>query len=146
MTGVAFLSPTTRGCEMSSPARRLLSPAEYLAGERASSVRHEFFAGELFAMAGASWEHSLIKDNLARELGNRLLDGDCRVVTSDLRVKVDATGLYTYPDILVVCGEPAFEDQQFDTLLNPRVLVEVLSETTEKYDRGTKFRHYRQVA
>ena len=97
-------------------------------------------------MAGASWEHSLIKDNLARELGNRLLDGDCRVVTSDLRVKVDATGLYTYPDILVVCGEPAFEDQQFDTLLNPRVLVEVLSETTEKYDRGTKFRHYRQVA
>ena len=123
-----------------------LSPQEYLARERCADWRSEFYRGEMFAMAGASWEHTLIKDNLAREAGNRLKDGPCRVVTSDLRVKVSATGLYTYPDLVIVCGEPQFEDQVQDTLLNPRVIVEVLSDSTEKYDRGTKFGHYRQLA
>jgi len=99
----------------------------------------------MFAMAGASWAHTLIKDNLARVAGNQLQSGPCRVLTSDLRVKINATGLYTYPDVVIVCDEPQFEDNMFDTLLNPRVVVEVLSESTEKYDRGTKFAHYRQL-
>jgi Uma2 family endonuclease len=130
---------------MSTVAKPLLSPQEYLVRERRADFRSEFYRGEMFAMAGASWEHTLIKDNLARETGNQLKAGPCRAVTSDLRVKVTATELYTYPDIVVVCDEPKFEDDHFDTLLNPRVLVEVLSDSTEKYDRGTKFAHYRQI-
>jgi Uma2 family endonuclease len=131
--------------EMSTAEKTRLTAQEYLAQERRADVRSEFYRGEMFAMAGATWEHTLIKDNLAREAGNRLHDGPCRVVTSDLRVKVNATGLYTYPDIIVVCDEPQFEDSLFDTLLNPRAVVEVLSDSTEKYDRGTKFAHYRQI-
>jgi Uma2 family endonuclease len=96
-------------------------------------------------MAGTSFRHSLIKDNVSGETRNQLRNGPCRVVTSDQRVKVKNTGLYTYPDIVIVCDEPQFEDKMFDTLLNPRVLVEVLSDSTEKYDRGTKFDHYRQL-
>jgi Uma2 family endonuclease len=130
---------------MSTAARRLLTPQEYLAKERAAEFRSEYLRGEMFAMAGASWEHTLVKDNLAGELRNQLKGGPCRALTSDMRVKVDATGLYTYPDIVIVCEEPQFEDKVFDTLLNPRVVVEVLSDSTEKYDRGAKFGHYRHV-
>ena len=130
---------------MSTVPKRLPSPQEYLALERQADFRSEFYGGEIFAMAGASWEHTLIKDNMAREAGNQLKSGPCHVLTSDLRVKITATGLYTYPDIVVVCDEPQFEDDKFDTLLNPRTLVEVLSDSTEKYDRGIKFGHYRQL-
>ena len=130
---------------MSTVPKRLLSPQEYLAKERLAEFRSEFYRGEMFAMAGASWEHTLAKDNLARETGIQLKSGPCRVLTSDMRVKVDATGLYTYPDIVVVCDEPQFEDDEFDTLLNPRVIVEVLSDSTEQYDRGAKFAQYKQV-
>ncbi|MGO9467182.1 MAG: Uma2 family endonuclease, partial [Isosphaeraceae bacterium] len=133
------------GYEMPTVAKTYLTAEEYLARERLANFRSEFYRGEMFAMAGASWEHTLIKDNLARLAGNQLEGGPCRVLTSDLRVKISATGLYTYPDIVVVCDEPQFEDNQFDTLLNPRVVVEVLSDSTEKYDRGTKFAHYRQL-
>ncbi len=130
---------------MPTVAKTYLTAEEYLARERLANFRSEFYRGEMFAMAGARWEHTLIKDNLARLAGNQLEGGPCRVLTSDLRVKISATGLYTYPDIVVVCDEPQFEDNQFDTLLNPRVVVEVLSDSTEKYDRGTKFAHYRQL-
>ena len=130
---------------MSTAPTRRLSPQEYLAQERRADFKSEYLRGEVFAMAGASYEHTLVKDNLARKAGNQLENGPCRVLTSDMRVKVNATGLYTYPDIAVVCEEPQFEDKQFDTLLNPRTLVEVLSDSTEKYDRGAKFRHYRQI-
>ncbi|MSR60588.1 MAG: Uma2 family endonuclease [Planctomycetaceae bacterium] len=130
---------------MSTAPQRLLTPQEYLTQERASDRRHEYFQGEVFAMSGASWPHTLIKDNVAWETRNQLQGGPCRVVTSDLRVKVSATGLYTYPDIVIVCDEPQFEDDQFDTLVNPRVIVEVLSDSTEKYDRGAKFANYRQL-
>jgi len=130
---------------MSTAPRKLLTPQEYLAKERQADFRSEFYRGEMFAMARASWEHTLIKDNLAHEAASQLKGGPCRVLTSDLRVKVSATGLYTYPDIVVVCDEPQFEDKMFDTLLNPRVVVEVLSDSAEKYDRGTKFAHYRQI-
>ena len=130
---------------MSTVPRSLLTPQEYLERERRAETRSEFYRGEMFAMSGASWEHTLIKDNFSREAGLKLKGGSCKVLTSDLRVKVDASGVYTYPDIVIVCQEPQFEDQVFDTLLNPRVIVEVLSESTEKYDRGLKFGNYRQL-
>jgi Uma2 family endonuclease len=130
---------------MAANPTRLLTPQEYLAQERLAEFRSEYYRGEVFAMAGASWEHTLVKDNLARESGMQLKDGPCRVLTSDLRVKVDASGLYTYPDVIIVCEKPQFEDDVFDTLLNPRSLVEVLSDSTEKYDRGAKFAHYRKI-
>ena len=130
---------------MSTARNRLLSPQEYLAQERRADFRSEYYRGEMFTMAGASWEHTLIKDNLAGEARNQLKAGPCRVLTSDPRVKVNATGLYTYPDIVIVCEEPQFEDDVMDTLLNPRTLVAVLSDSTEKYDRGVKFGHHRQL-
>jgi Uma2 family endonuclease len=130
---------------MSTVPRSLLTPQEYLERERRAETRSEFYRGEVFAMSGATWEHTLIKDNFSREAGLRLKGGPCKVVTSDLRVKVDASGLYTYPDIVIVCQEPQFEDNVFDTLINPRAIVEVLSESTEKYDRGSKFENYRLV-
>lgn len=130
---------------MSTASKRLLTAHEYLALERSAEFKSEYLNGEMFAMAGASWEHTVIKDNLAGEARNQLKNGPCRVLTIDMRVKVNATGLYTYPDIVIVCEEPQFEDKVFDTLLNPRSVVEVLSDLTERYDRGAKFGHYRQV-
>jgi Uma2 family endonuclease len=130
---------------MSAVPKRLLTPQEYLAQERLAEFKSEYFRGEVFAMAGTSFEHCLVKDNLAREAGTQLKEGPCHVVTSDMRVKVDATGLYTYPDIAIVCDKPQFEDDVFDTLINPRALVEVLSDSTEKYDRGAKFANYRKI-
>jgi Uma2 family endonuclease len=130
---------------MSAVPKSSLSPQEYLNIERKAPYKSEFYRGEMFAMAGASEELCLVKDNLAREVGYQLKTGPCRVVTSDLRVKVDPTGLYTYPDVVVYCDRPRFEDETFDTLLNPQIIVEVLSDSTERYDRGAKFRHYRQI-
>jgi Uma2 family endonuclease len=131
---------------MSAATKLKFTPEEYQARERRAEFKSEYFRGEIFAMAGASYDHTLIKDNLAREIGNQLKNGPCRVLTSDMRVKVEAAGLYTYPDIAVVCDDPKFEDAEFDTLLNPRVIIEVLSNSTERYDRGAKFRHYRNLA
>jgi Uma2 family endonuclease len=131
---------------MSAATKLKFTPEEYHARERRAEFKSEYFRGEIFAMAGASYDHTLIKDNLAREIGNQLKNGPCRVLTSDMRVKVEAAGLYTYPDIAVVCDDPKFEDAEFDTLLNPRVIIEVLSNSTERYDRGAKFRHYRNLA
>jgi Uma2 family endonuclease len=130
---------------MSLVLKPFLTPQEYLAIERKAEFKSEFYQGEMFAMAGASFEHTRIKDNVARHAGNQLADGPCQILTSDMRVKVDETGLYTYPDIVVICEEPRFEDNVFDTLLNPRVIVEVLSDSTEEYDRGTKLKHYRKI-
>jgi Uma2 family endonuclease len=130
---------------MSTAEKRRLTPAEYLALEVASEGRHEFFGGEMFAMSGGSYWHNLVKDNLAHALRNRLAGRGCTVLTSDQRVKVDATGLYTYPDVVVFCGRPVFEDGVHYSATNPLVLAEVLSDSTEKYDRGVKFGHYRQL-
>jgi len=127
-------------------AKRSWTAAEYLAWERTSPEKHELLAGEIFAMAGATFAHNKIVLNLAAELRSALRDRPCDVTSSDLRVHVPATGLYTYPDATVVCGDPRFEDDKLDTLLNPTVLIEVLSESTEGYDRGKKFRHYRSIA
>ncbi len=134
---------------MSTAEKRRLTPQEYLAIDEASEIRHEFLDGEIFAMSGATFWHTLIKDNLSQVIRNKLAAkdaNDCYVLTSDQRVKVSATGLYTYPDILICCGEPVFDEGIRNTLVNPRVLIEVLSESTERYDRGAKFGHYRQLA
>ena len=121
-----------------------LTAAEYLAIERKAETRSEFFAGEMFAMSGASREHNLISLNLGGELRQQLKDRPCEVYTTDMRVQVP-TGLYTYPDVVVTCGNPKFEDDHVDILLNPILLIEVLSDSTADYDRGTKFKHYRQI-
>ena len=123
-----------------------LSREEYLALERASCEKHEFASGEMFAMAGGTREHSLICANLLRELGTALLERPCEVHTADLRVKIVATGRYVYPDATVVCDEPRFEDEHADTLLNPNLVIEVLSDSSEAYDRGDKFAQYQGVA
>ncbi|MBE0544443.1 MAG: Uma2 family endonuclease [Verrucomicrobia bacterium] len=124
---------------------RHLTEAEYLAIERAAEFKSEFFDGEMFAMAGGSPMHSLIATNLAREVGNRLKGRPCVPFNSDLRLKIMATGLHTYPDLSVVCGPLEFADQEEDTIINPTLLAEVLSDSTEGYDRGKKFEHYRQI-
>lgn len=121
-----------------------LTEAEYLEIERRAEFKSEFFDGEMFAMAGGSPAHSLIASNLIGELRARLKGGACLVYNGDLRVKIEATGLFTYPDVAVVCGQRLFLDG--DTLLNPTVIAEVLSDSTEAYDRGKKFEHYRQIA
>lgn len=123
-----------------------LSPEAYLRLERQAETRSEYLDGEVFTMAGASEAHNLIATNLTASLVVRLKDRPCKVYSSDMRVKVSATGLYTYPDVVVVCGHPQFEDRQRDTLLNPTVIIEVLSPSTESYDRGGKFDHYSTLA
>jgi Uma2 family endonuclease len=130
---------------MSTVPKRLLTPDEYVAQERSATFKSEYYQGETFAMAGASREHNLIVGNVVREVGNGLKGQGCEVYPSDMRVKVSATGLYTYPDVTVVCGTPEFEDEHRDILLNPTVLVEVLSESTEAYDRGVKSEQYRKL-
>lgn len=130
---------------MSTAPMRKLTAAEYLVIERAAPSRSEFYAGEMFAMAGASPAHNRIKDNLIVALGGALRGTGCCTMSSDQRVRVDATGLYTYPDVLVLCGPGEFAPDDADTLLNPKVVVEILSDSTERYDRGVKFRHYQQI-
>ena len=130
---------------MSTRPKPFLTPEKYLASERAGDRKHEYYQGEVFAMVGASFEHVGITANLVASLHGQLQGRPCRVFLSDLRVKVSRTGLYTYPDVGVVCDEPEFDDDHNDTLLNPRVIIEVLSPSTESYDRGKKFAHYRTV-
>ena len=131
---------------MSSAAtKKRFTPQEYLTLERKSETRNEYYNGEIFAMSGASREHNLIAGNLFRDIGNQLEDRPCETYMNDMRVWIEATGLYSYPDVVVVCSEPRFQDREVDTLLNPTVIVEVLSPTTAAYDRGDKFRHYRRI-
>jgi len=122
-----------------------LSEAEYLEIERRADYKSEFFNGEMFGMSGGTSAHSLIASNLIRAIGNQLEGCPCDVYTSDMRVKVQASGLYTYPDLSVACGDREFEDEHDDVLLNPTVVVEVLSDSREAYDRGRKFALYRQI-
>lgn len=130
---------------MSVQLRSFLTPQEYLAFERQANTKNEYYGGEVFALAGASKNHSAIVPNIAYLLVGQLKGRPCTVYSSDMRVKVSATGLYTYPDVAVVCGQPRFDDEQEDTLLNPTVIVAVLSKSTEAYDRGDKFAHYRAL-
>jgi len=130
---------------MSSQRATLLTPEEYLEIERRAERKSEYYQGVMYAMAGASQQHVLIVTNLIIQLGNELADRPCQVYSADLRLRVSPTGLYTYPDVVVVCGEARFADDQQDTLLNPTIVIEVLSESTQDYDRGRKFEHYRTL-
>lgn len=130
---------------MSHQAKTYITPEEYLSLERQAEYKSEYYDGEMFAITGASRKHNLIAVNIVAELRNQLKGRACEAYSSDMRVHVPATNLYTYPDVVVVCGEPQVEDEYVDTLLNPTLIVEVLSKSTEDYDRGRNFRHYRSI-
>jgi Uma2 family endonuclease len=132
---MASAAPTTR-----------YTAEQYLSLERKAEFKSEYYNGFITAMSGASREHNLIAVNVAGELRSQLRNRPCEVYGSDMRILVSQTGLYTYPDAVVVCGEPRFQDDEVDTLLNPTLIVEVLSPSTESYDRGAKFAHYRRLA
>ncbi|WP_441286358.1 Uma2 family endonuclease [Sorangium sp. KYC3313] len=130
---------------MNEPARKLWTYAEYLEQERASPTKHEFLNGEIVAMAGGTPEHARLCASVGAELGAQLRGRPCAVYSADLRVRVQATGLSTYADVSVVCGRLECDLEDKDAALNPIVLVEVLSDSTEAYDRGEKFAHYRRI-
>jgi len=136
---------------MSALPKKKYTAEEYAALESVAEYKSEFYRGEIFpmhghggpiAMAGAKFDNNQVKDNLIYELTDRLKGGPCRTLSSDMRVRVGLTGLETYPDVLILCGPPTFVDDTEMCLLNPAVVIEVLSPSTEGYDRGTKFRHY----
>jgi Uma2 family endonuclease len=135
----------TREAAVSTQPKTFLTPEQYLEIERKAEYKSEYYRGEMFAMAGASREHNLLVAHLLRDLGNQLRMKSCEVYPSDMRVRVSSTGLYAYPDVVAVCGEPQLLDNQLDTLLNPHLIVEVLSSSTEAYDRGRKFEHYQTI-
>ena len=130
---------------MSSQTKTYYTPEQYLALEREAEYKSEYVNGQIYAMSGASREHNLIAVNIVSELHANLRGQPCEAYMSDMRVKVSPTGMYTYPDVIAVCAEPRFEDAHGDTLLNPTVIIEVLSPSTEAYDRGEKFAHYRRL-
>jgi Uma2 family endonuclease len=130
---------------MAAPIIKYYSEHDYLDFERNSQERHEFYKGEIFAMSGASYEDNVIEDNLRLIIGTSLKGKSCRSFGSNLRIHIPRNSLYTYPDIMILCGEPKFQDQKFDTVLNPAVLIEILSPSTANYDRGAKFDLYREI-
>jgi len=130
---------------MSAEAQRLVSAEQYLAQERESEEKHEYWAGEVVAMAGASRAHSLICWNIANALGPQIRGHGCEGYVSEMRVRIPASRRYVYPDVTVVCGEPVFEDAEVDTLTNPTLVAEVLSPSTEEKDRGIKLFAYRGI-
>jgi Uma2 family endonuclease len=122
---------------------RIATPEEYLEFERASEARHEFLDGDLYAMAGESLSHSRVCINLAREVGNKLKGKPCEPLSPNMKVRTSNASLFAYPDLTIVCGEPVFHDTKKDVLVNPKVIFEVLSPSTEIHDRTTKFMRYR---
>lgn len=121
------------------------TPAEYLAMEQAAEYKSEYYGGEIFAMSGGTADHSVIAVRFIAELSQHLDPKPCRVFNSDMRLLVKRSGLYTYPDAMVVCGKIQFVERRKDALTNPRLIVEVLSESTRDYDRGAKFNFYKQI-
>jgi len=127
--------------------KKWMSPEEYLAFEKNSKIKHEFFDGEMFAMTGASLNHNRISRNIQRELGMLLKGSSCENLSSDMRVKIQAREQYTYPDIVIACDDILLEEiNGVETLLNPVVIFEILSDSTEAYDRGKKFSRYRLIS
>lgn len=131
---------------MAAPALKQITPEEYLKTERAADNKHEYFRGEIIAMAGASLNHNRIVSNIIRRIGNLLEGRQCEIFPSDLRVCVASAELYTYPDATIVCDEPQMSDDRSDTITNPSVIFEIVSPSTEDYDRGRKFFFYMQIA
>ena len=130
---------------MSQTALKYFTESEYLALERAAQEKHEYYKGEIFAMSGTSFKHNVIQMNLLVLLGVYLENKSCTPFGSDLRVHIPKNSLYTYPDVLIVCDEPKFVDDEFDSLINPAVIIEILSPSTANYDRGAKFDLYREI-
>ncbi len=130
---------------MSTLPKTYLTPEQYLEIERRAECKSEYYQGEMFAMSGASREHNLIVASILFSLYSQLRSSRCETYPSDMRVHVRSTGLYTYPDVVIACQEPQFLDGQLDTLLNPTLLIEILSPSTEAYDRGRKFDHYQSI-
>lgn len=130
---------------MTAVTKRKVTVQEYLALEAKSDVKHEFLNGEMFAMAGAHPRHNDIGANIYMRLSTHLIDGGCIVYGSDQRVEVEDTGLNTYPDVTVVCGPREYSSVDPNSLVNPRVIFEVLSPSTERHDRTTKVRHYSRI-
>ena len=127
-------------------AQTYLTPEEYLTWERKQPFKNEYHNGQIIAMSGASRSHNRITVDITIQLGNQLMNSECEVFAGEMRVRTSPTISYYYPDVIVVCGEPRFEDDTFDTLLNPIVVIEVLSPSTAVFDRGEKFEHYKQLA
>src|ERR1700676_3260829 len=125
---------------MSAQPQPRLTPEQYLQAERAAETRSEYYQGHVYAMSGGSFQHAQIIGNLAAELHAALKTRACFVCSNDPRLRVSPDGLYTYPDVVVICGDPRFADEQRDTLLNTTLIIEVLSPSTEAYDRGFKIR------
>jgi len=125
--------------------RKKITEAQYLKMERAAETRSEYFDGEVFAMAGTSRRHGILAGNAFAALHPQVRQQRCDIFQNDMRVKVAVTGLYTYPDIVVACGGGQYEDSEVDTLLNPTMIIEVLSKSTAAYDRGEKFQQYRKL-
>jgi Uma2 family endonuclease len=125
--------------------KKRFTPAEYLAMEAVADYKSQYYNGEIFAMAGGTPDHSLIAVNVAGVLHQRLATTPCRVFNSDMRLNVERSGLYTYPDVMVICGKIALVKGRNDTVTNPTLIVEVLSESTRDYDRGAKFNFYKQI-
>src|SRR5215207_1181217 len=119
---------------MAGPDLKYITAEKYLELERTATQKHEFYQGEIFIMPGATLKHNTIQMNFVRRTGNFLEDKPCKVYGSDLRVHVSSNSLYTYPDAVIVCGRPELLDEQLDTLLNPVVIVEILSKSTQSYD------------
>lgn len=130
---------------MSANPKQIWTPDSYLEFERASETKHEFYRGEVFDLSGASFRRTLIAANTSAALHAQLRKTKCSLHSNDLRIQVRAVGLYTYPDVIIICGEPRFLDKRNDTVTNPTLIVEVLSKSTESYDRGKKFQHYRTL-
>ena len=132
---------------MSVQPKIYITEADYLEAERSSPEKHEYYRGEIFAMSGTSYKHNLISSNLQDYIRPHLRNSKkCRIFTGDLRVYVPHPHYYTYPDLFIICGEPQFSDVVKDTITNPKVIIEILSESTANYDRNAKFGLYRFAA
>jgi Uma2 family endonuclease len=131
---------------MASLTSTFITPEEYLERERLAETKSEYYRGEIFAMAGATLTHARIVRNLVQKLGIHLGAGGCEVFSGEVRLYVPSIGLYTYPDVMVICGSPALTDSHVDTIMNPVVVIEVLSESTKDCDRGQKFENYRTIS
>lgn len=128
------------------PKKKFISPEEYLELEAKSDVRHEYFGGKVYQMAGANYRHNLIAGNIYASLHAHFRKRTCSAFQNDMRLFVEKTGLYTYPDVMAICGTPKLKTHKgLETLLNPDLVIEVLSPSTADYDRGNKFEHYREV-
>jgi Uma2 family endonuclease len=130
---------------MQQPARKYYTPAEYLAREDAAEYKSEYYRGEIFAMAGGSINHNRIVGNLHGKLNRAILNKNCEAFMNEMKVWIEAEQLFTYPDILVICGKPQFYQDRDDIITNPLLIIEILSDSTKNYDRGEKFKFYRSI-